>query len=135
MYLTNVLKSTLLVSDTRAVRLFFAILSILFGIDMYLDVAAPEFVAIYSMTPRISNPNVVWSLSFMMYGMLLIKGLAGRHGLFYLVFEAIFGWTLWTMLAVSSTLIHHHVDIVSGGTIIATWLLVRYPIHRKVLNG
>ena len=126
------LKQVLLIDDTLSVRLFFALCSLGYGIDIWFDHSQSQpYKLLYSLSPHWAKPEAFWGVLFIFYALMLLKGLTGQYGFWHLIFEAILGWSIWTVTAFVNVAVTGYPEASIGGAMIATWLLIRYPTHWK----
>jgi hypothetical protein len=126
------LKRILLIDDTLSVRFFFAMCSFGYGVDIWYDHAKDQsYHLLYSLAPHWTTPESFWGTLFVFYSIMLLKGITGQYGYWHLIFEAILGWSIWTVMAIVNVTITGYPEASIGGAIVATWLLVRYPTHWK----
>lgn len=127
----RVLRDILLFGSTVEVRFVMAMASFAYAAELALSDGGHKFGMLTLLTPPFADPNVLWSVSFAVYGVALIAGMTGRYGVVSLMFEAVLGMSLWTTVAIVGSLSHAYISHDLGAALIATWLFVRYPTHYR----
>lgn len=134
----RVVWTIVLVKPTDSVRLFFGMTNLFVAISMGMGVPTQAdrlHAIIYAMTPMWATAHYFWAACFMAYALAVFVGLTGKYSIWSLVYEPIFGWVLWVTLAGVDWGLLGHPGGLTGGAVIATWLLIRYPTHSRASRG
>ena len=120
----NPLLYILLQSETTAVRFWFGLTSLFFGLFMWTHPEAKwEYLVTY-----IIMPHWMWGIGFMVSGAaVLIGAVTKKYSWTSMFFEAILGTVLWVSVSVSSMMSQGSPGAVTIAGLMSMWLLVRYP--------
>lgn len=122
-------------SETLAVRFWFGLASIGFGIFMafanpVLEIDSHEYIYMLLLAPR-----DVWGALFVLHGIALLYGvITARFSNILLLLEGVLGCALWAVSAVAMTLSQGSPGPAIAGGAISVWLLTRYPTHWEYEN-
>lgn len=114
----------LLKSETSAIRFWFGLATIFFGIFLLANPQSQwEYVITY-----IILPHWVWGIGFLMTGSAMLYGsLASKLSTLSMFFEGILGTILWVGVAVSSMMSQGSPGAVTIAALMSVWLAIRYP--------
>lgn len=114
----------LLQSETAAVRFWFGLTTIFFGLFMVSNSASQweYLITFYIM------PYWAWGIGFIVSGCSILRGaITGRYSFKTMLLESVLGTILWVSVAVSSMMSQGSPGAVTIAGLMSLWLLVRYP--------
>lgn len=111
-------------SETSAIRFWFGLATIFFGIFLLLHPESQwEYVITY-----IILPHWVWGIGFLMTGSAMFYGsMASKISSTSMFFEGILGTILWAGMAVSTMMSQGSPGAVTIAALMSVWLAIRYP--------
>lgn len=119
----------LLRGETAAVRFWFGLTTIFFGLFMTTNSAAQwEYLISFIMLP-----HWAWGIGFITSGLAVFHGaVTSRCSKLSMFLEAILGTVLWVSIAVSSMMSQGSPGAVTIAALMSVWLLIRYPAWKSL---
>lgn len=120
----NPIAYILLQAETIAVRFWFGLTSIFFGIFMASDpVSKWEYTITFA-----AMPYWLWGIGFIISGAAIIRGAyTSKYSYASMFIESVLGTILWVGVAVSSMMSQGTPGAITIAALMSIWLLVRYP--------
>jgi len=117
--------------DTVMVRFWFSIAAICAALDQAVDTIEAKDLIMQSL-----GPHLMWALLFAINASALMYGvITHKFNKVLLVAEGVLGAALWIAMAMAHIIVAGTCDVTAANALVAVWLLIRYPTHRKILNA
>lgn len=117
------MRYVLLESETVAVRFFFGFVSV--GYAIFIPHVSEHFEYQVSL---MLFPAWLWALGFGLSGLALLYGvITCKYSRLFFMFEGVLGSFSWVSLGITSSMSQGTVGATAFASVIALWIMVRYP--------
>lgn len=125
----NRMEHILFIEQSTTTRLWFGIVTVLFGTFMALSHEVENNHSEYVLMLQLA-PHWLWAWAYIVNGCAYIFGAyTNKYSKLQLMLEGTLGVTVWVGSAYAVSVAQGVIGAHAGGALIAFWLYVRYPTH------